>query len=93
MKRWFNTAGPCRPERHYMLPPLQRIPLVQRLVEQESYFVIHAPRQVGKTTAIRSLAQQLTASGEYAAIVLSAEVSAPFSQDIAKAETAILTSN
>jgi hypothetical protein len=90
MTRWFNTAGPCRAERHYMLPPITRLPQVERLVDQESYFVIHAPRQIGKTTAITGLAQQLTASGRYTAIVLSAEVGAPFSQDIAVAEDAIL---
>jgi type II secretory pathway predicted ATPase ExeA len=90
MTRWFNTAGPCRPERHYMLSPITRLPQVERLVDQESYFVIHAPRQIGKTTAITELAKQLTASGKYTAIVLSAEVGAPFSQDIAAAEAAIL---
>jgi AAA-like domain len=90
MTRWFNTAGPCRPERHYMLSPTTRLPQVERLVNQESYFVIHAPRQIGKTTAITGLAKQLTDSGQYTAIVLSVEVGAPFSQDIAAAEDAIL---
>jgi hypothetical protein len=90
MTRYFNTAGPCRSERHYMLSPLARLPMVDRLIAQENYFVIHAPRQIGKTTAIMGLAQQLTASGQYAAIVLSAEVGAPFSQDIVTAEEAIL---
>jgi AAA-like domain len=92
MTRWFNTAGPCRPERHYMISPITRLPQVERLVDQESYFVIHAPRQIGKTTAITELAKHLTASGKYTAIVLSAEIGAPFSQDIAGAETAILRS-
>ena len=26
MARFFNTAGPCRPELHYMLPPERRLP-------------------------------------------------------------------
>jgi hypothetical protein len=90
MNRWFNTAGPCRSEDHYMLSPVARLPQVERLVSQKNYFVIHAPRQIGKTTAITGLAQQLTASGRYTSIVLSAEVGAPFSQDIAAAEDAIL---
>jgi hypothetical protein len=62
MTRWFNTAGPCRPERHYMLSPIARLSQVERLVDRESYFVIHAPRQIGKTTAIsieRSMIQVL----------------------------------
>jgi hypothetical protein len=92
MTRWFNTAGPCRPTKHYMLAPTARLPQVTQLIEQEGYFIIHAPRQIGKTTAITSLAQQLTASGKYTAIALSVEVGAPFSQDIAGAEAAILSS-
>lgn len=90
--RWFNTAGPCRPENHYMLPPLDRLPKVQRIINQQDYFVIHAPRQVGKTTAMLTLAQQLTASGQYTAILLSAEVGAALPNNLAAAEKAILKS-
>ena len=46
-----------------MLPPLARLPELPQLIEQQGYFVIHAPRQVGKTTAMLALAQQLTVSG------------------------------
>jgi AAA-like domain len=90
MPRWFNTAGPCRDDIHYLLPATRRVPSLERLIAQENYFVIHAPRQVGKTTAMLSLAKQLTASGQYTAVMLSVEVGAPFSQDIASAEDAIL---
>jgi hypothetical protein len=45
---------------------------------------------VGKTTAMLALAKQLTDSGKYTAVMLSVEVGAPFSQDIAGAEKAIL---
>lgn len=68
------------------------LPLIHRLIENESYFVLHAPRQIGKTTAMMALAQQLTATGQYAAILVSAEVGAPFLQDIGAAELAILGS-
>jgi hypothetical protein len=74
MARFFNTAGPCRPELHYMLPPERRLPEFRRLVEQQLYFVVHAPRQSGKTTCLRSLAQTLTAEGRYAALLTSCEV-------------------
>src|SRR6476469_4803944 len=90
MPRWFNTAGPCREDIHYVLPATRRIPSLERLIAQENYFVIHAPRQVGKTTAMLALAKQLTESGQYTAVMLSVEVGAPFSQDIAGAEEAIL---
>ena len=63
MPKWFNTAGPCQPDIHYMLPPTERLPELIPLIAQRNYFVIHAPRQVGKTTAMLALAQELTASG------------------------------
>jgi AAA-like domain len=90
MPRWFNTAGPCQEDIHYTLSATLRLPNLERLITQRNYFVIHAPRQVGKTTAMLALAKQLTASGQYTAVMLSVEVGAPFSQDIASAEDAIL---
>jgi hypothetical protein len=68
MPRFFNTAGPCEPDRHYMLPWEARLPGVRELIDQQSYFVIHAPRQVGKTTSFRQLARSLTAEGRFAAL-------------------------
>lgn len=92
MPKWFNTAGPCRPDKHYMLSATARLPSLKRLIEQESYFVVHAPRQTGKTTAMLALAQQLTASDRYTAIMVSTEVGQPFSHDPDKAATHILES-
>lgn len=43
MSRWFNTAGPCREDIHYMLCSTLRIPNLERLIMQQSFFVIHAP--------------------------------------------------
>jgi len=92
MTRWFNVAGPCRPEIHYMLSATARLPDIMRLIAQQSYFVLHAPRQTGKTTAMFSLARKLTAGGQYTAVLLSLEVGAPFSDDADMAENAILSS-
>ena len=88
--RWFNIAGPCQSDIHYMLPPIARLPKVDRLIAQRSYFVMHAPRQVGKTTAMLKLAQQLTDSGKYTALLVSAEVGAAFLHDPAQAQSAML---
>lgn len=90
MARWFNTAGPCNPQDHYMLPSLDRLPSVKQLIERNGYFVIHAPRQTGKTTAMLTLAQELTNEGEYAALMVSAEVGAVYTQSQKNADTAIL---
>jgi hypothetical protein len=74
-----------------MLPALRRLPEVGPLIEQESYFVLHAPRQVGKTTALRTLAEQFTASGRYAALHFSCEEGEAAGDDFAEAQRAILS--
>jgi type II secretory pathway predicted ATPase ExeA len=90
MPRWFNTAGSCKPELHYILPALRRLPDVRRLVDQQGYFVLHAPRQAGKTTALLTLARELTREGRYTSALVSMEVGASFPDDIGAAELAIL---
>ncbi len=65
MQRYFNTTGPCFPEWHYMVPPLPRLKGVERLIEQGQYFVIHAPRQSGKTTYLYALMDKLNREGRY----------------------------
>lgn len=73
-----------------MLPPDRRLPGVRALVDQQGYFVLHAPRQVGKTTALLALAKALTAEGQYAALLVSMETGAAFPDDVGAAELAIL---
>ena len=90
MTHWFNIAGPCEDDIHYMLSPTIRLPDLEELIQQRSYFVLHAPRQTGKTTAMLALAQQLTATGRYAAVMVSAEVGSAFNHDPGAAELAIL---
>jgi hypothetical protein len=88
--KYFNTAGPCKPEDHYMLPASTRLPELKRLIDQKMYFVIHAPRQVGKTTMMLQLAQELTHEGRYTALMVSMEMGAAFNDDIGAAELAML---
>lgn len=88
--RYFNTAGPCMPERHYMLPPVPRLPEALPLIQEGMYFVVHAPRQTGKTTTLRALARQLTAEGTYAALHFSCETGEPAGENYAKAQDAVL---
>lgn len=87
--RTFNVAGPCFAADHYVIPPERRVPDVRRLVEGKAYFDLHAPRQVGKTTALLALADSLTREGRFAAILLSCERGRAF-DDPARAEDAIL---
>jgi hypothetical protein len=88
--RWFNTAGPCVPSKHYMISASARLPEVPALVDQEGYFVVHAPRQTGKTTTLDALARELTAGGGYAALLTSCESGKAWGDDIGEASRAIL---
>jgi hypothetical protein len=90
VSRFFNTAGPNEPERHYTLPVLARLPDVRRFIDKGLYFVLHAPRQVGKTTALLRLGQELTGEGRYVSVLVSMEQGAPFPDDPGAAELALL---
>lgn len=73
-----------------MLPPERRLPAVRELLDQEHYFVLHAPRQTGKTTSILALARSLTAEGRYAALVASCEAGQAAGGDLETGITAVL---
>jgi hypothetical protein len=88
--RYFNTAGPCVPELHYLVPPGPRLPEARPLVERGMYFVVHAPRQTGKTTTLRSLASELTAAGDWAALHFSCETGEPAGDNYEGAQNAVL---
>ena len=88
--RHFNTAGPCEAGRHYMVPPEPRLPEARPLIEQLGYFVVHAPRQTGKTTTLRALARTLTAEGRFAALHFSCEAGEPAGDDFGTAQLAVL---
>ncbi|MBI2566149.1 MAG: ATP-binding protein [Candidatus Schekmanbacteria bacterium] len=90
MARFFNIAGPCDPEYHYMLPPERRLPGVRELIDQRLYFVVHAPRQVGKTTACRALAEDLTAKGRYVALHTSCETGQAAGRDVERGVMAVI---
>ena len=53
--RKFNLEGPVEAERHYRIPPLDRVNLdeILELLADRRYFVLHAPRQTGKTALMR----------------------------------------
>jgi hypothetical protein len=73
--RFFNTAGPVRPEDHYCLPPLARFDReeILSLLEQKKYFVLHAPRQTGKTSSLLALMEHLNREGKYRCLYGNAE--------------------
>ena len=73
MEKYFNIAGPCNPEQHYMVPALERLPEVTRLVSRGQSFVVHAARQSGKTTALLALVADINRRGEQTAVYFTVE--------------------
>ncbi len=76
MARFFNIAGPCRPEIHYMIDPLPRVSGVRELIENQNFFVIHGPRQTGKTTYLYALMHRLNADGRFSALTVNIQPAA-----------------
>ena len=75
MERFFNTAGPQKPDINYCIAPLSRFNLdeILSLIRQQRYFVLHAPRQTGKTSCMLTLRDYLNKSGEYIAVYANVE--------------------
>ena len=88
--RYFNTSGPCVPGLHYMLPPEPRLPGARDLIDQSLYFVVHAPRQTGKTTTLGALARDIAADGRQVALLVSCERAQAWGEDFGGATGAIL---
>ena len=91
--RDFNTAGPVRPENHYCVPPLDRVNLgeVLSLVRGMQYFVLHAPRQTGKTSALLALRDLLNGGSarDYRCAYINVETAQTAREDVGQAMGAI----
>jgi hypothetical protein len=88
--RFFSTSGPCDPGVNYLLPPEPRLPGARVLVEQGQYFVVHAPRQTGKTMTLAALARDIAADGQQVALLFSCERARTYDDDPGAAARAIL---
>ena len=90
--RFFNTAGPIKPERHYCIPPLERLDLddVRALIRDEKYFVLHAPRQTGKTSALLALRDLLNAEGVYSCVYVNVESGQAAREDVERVTRTVL---
>lgn len=75
MERFFNTAGPQQTDIHYTIDPLSRFDLddLLMLIRQRKYFVLHAPRQTGKTSCMLALRDLLNQQGDYIAVYANVE--------------------
>lgn len=89
--KYYNTEGECHPAKHHMLPAAARLPDARMLVERERYFIIHAPRQSGKSTTLTALAEEITAEGKHVALRVSCESGEPGVDDIHATELRVLS--
>ncbi len=91
--RFFNTAGPVNPNDHYCLSPLERFDLyeINMLIAQKKYFIIHAPRQTGKTSYLLALMDYLNKEGQYKALYFNVEIAQAARENVKSAMHAILS--
>ena len=94
MEKFFNTAGPISRNLHYYVDSKKRWDFqeVLNLIKQEKYFILHAPRQTGKTSALLGLVEYLNASGQYEAIYANIETAQAAREDVSAAMKAIVGS-
>ena len=91
-ERFFNTTGPVVPEDHYSIPPLERLDLdeVLRLIGAKRYFVLHAPRQTGKTSALLALRDLLNEGGAHRCVYANVETGQTARGDVAAGMRTVL---
>ena len=90
--RFFNTAGPIKKEKHYCLAPLKRFDTdeILSLIDQEKYFILHAPRQTGKTTCLIELMDYINKKGKYKCLYFNVEGAQGAREDVKRGIRAIL---
>ena len=90
--RFFTTTGPVRCHEHYCLPPLERFHLddILSLLRQKKYFILHAPRQTGKTSSLLALMEYLNQGDEYRCLYVNVEIAQYAREDVQSAMRSIL---
>ena len=94
--RFFNTEGPVHSHKHYAIQPLERVDVDEflYLIHSERYFVLHAPRQTGKTSALIALRDLLNSGkvGNYRCVDVNVEVGQVARDDTARGIRAVISS-
>lgn len=90
--RCFNTEGPVAPDDHYCIPALESVELDEtlRLIEWTKYFILRAPRQTGRTSILKALADPLNSSGQYDCVYRNFDVGQTAREDVPGATRALL---
>lgn len=83
--KYFNTVGVTNPQKHYFLPHRLNWSQLREFVKKEYYFILHAPRQSGKTTAIKEFVDHLNQDQDYCALYMSTESAKVAVNDVERA--------
>ena len=93
--RTFNTEGPVVAADHYHIPPLERIDLdaVLGMIRDKKYFVLHAPRQTGKTSALLVLRDLLNggAHGDFRCVYANVEAGQAMRENVVEGMRTVLS--
>ncbi len=73
-----------------MIDPAERWENVEQLVDEERYFILHAPRQTGKTTNMMTLAKKINREGKYIALYANIEGGQAFRNQVEKVNKLII---
>ena len=90
--KFFNTAGPVNTQDHYLLPTRERLneEELRMLIDQKKYFVLHAPRQTGKTSTMINFAKIINKEGNYNALYVNVEAAQALRGNVEKGMRVIL---
>lgn len=93
MEKFFNTAGPVRVEQNYMIDPLKRIKKdeIMKLIDKWRYFILHAPRQTGKTSSLLALRDYINHEGTYKCLYVNVEAGQTARSNVNRGMKAIMT--
>ena len=91
--KFFNTAGPNQPDIHYTLDPLSRWNLdeILTLIDARKYFILHAPRQTGKTSCMLALMKYLNLGGKYEALYINIEAAQAAREEVHRGIQAVMS--
>ncbi len=91
--KFFNTTGPVNKDIYYKIDPLLRWDMdeILTLINQEKYFILHAPRQTGKTSCLLALRDYLNKEDKYHCVYANFEAAQTARNDINAGISTIIT--
>lgn len=89
-ERVFRIAGPLDPHLHYFVAHRLDRQELSRLIKNGEYFILHAPRQSGKTTAIMEFCRYLSHDGSFHTLYINVEAAQAAREDVKEGLMTIL---